>query len=87
MKIGDCYFYEKCYVEAATNYREALSLKKSSEAYDKLAIAYEKQGHIKKAIDSYVLALEQLAKDNTCFGERKKYLIEMGRLSLLQQEF
>lgn len=50
MKIGDCLAKKESYIEALLNYKEALNLKKTSEAYAKLAVMFEYKNDFPKAI-------------------------------------
>lgn len=43
IKIGDCLAKKQSYIEALLNYKQALNLKKTSMAYAKLALMYEKK--------------------------------------------
>ncbi len=40
MKIGDCLYKKESYIEALLNYKEALNLKKTHEAYAKIAYMF-----------------------------------------------
>ena len=62
-------------------------MRKTPEAYQRIAQIYEKQGQDRKAIDSYCQALKELPKDNSYFAKRKKMLLRLGKLSLMGQEF
>lgn len=40
MKIGDCLYKKESYIEALLNYKEALNLRKTHEAYFKVALMF-----------------------------------------------
>ena len=58
IKIGDCLFEMGSIVDAYLNFKEALSIRKTPEVYQKIAEVHEKQGQDRKAIDAYSLALK-----------------------------
>lgn len=66
------------------NYKEALNLRKTHEAYAKVANMFEMKEEYTKAIYNYELALDYLCKgkDGINSAKRKEYLMFLGNLSL-----
>jgi tetratricopeptide (TPR) repeat protein len=80
MKIGDCLSKKESYIEALLNYKEALNIKKTIDAYAKVAQMYEIKNDFPKAIENYeaALNLSQAVPEST----RRSYLFAIGRLHL-----
>lgn len=83
MKIGDCLARKQSYIEALLNYKQALNMKKTHEAYAKVANMFHMKDQYTKAIENYEQALNLLMteKDGNS-AKRRQYLSYLGNLSL-----
>lgn len=61
MKIGDCFAKKQSYIEALLNYKQGLNMKKTHEAYAKIASMFQKKSEYLKAIENYQFAIDLLA--------------------------